>query len=72
MRFTIDRFEGDFAVLEDENCKMNNILKSVLPTDAKEGDILIEKKDGSFIIDHLATKQRKEHINKLLDGLIEK
>ena len=71
MKFTIDRFEGDFAVLEDENLKMIDIKKDFLPNDAKEGDIIIKQKDGSYIIDSTFTKQRKEHISKLLNGLFE-
>ena len=31
MEFVIDRFEGEFAVLEDENGSFQNIKKSLLP-----------------------------------------
>jgi hypothetical protein len=71
MKYTIDRFEGDYAVLEDENCKINNILKKALPSGAKEGDILTAHIDGSYTIEQLETTQRKEHISKLLDELME-
>jgi hypothetical protein len=71
MKFTIDRFEGDFAVCENENLKMVNIKKDLLPIEAKEGDILIKQKDDSYIVDSIATGQRKERISKLLNGLFE-
>ena len=71
MKFTIDRFEGEFAILEDENRNIENILRSFLPIDAKEGDILIKQDNGNFIIDHIATKLRKEKMKKLLDGLMD-
>ena len=37
MFIVIDRFEGEYAVVETEDSKMFNIPKSLLP-DAKEGD----------------------------------
>ena len=39
MKWTIDRFEEDFAVIECNN-KYFNIPKNVLPSDLCEGDIL--------------------------------
>ena len=40
MQGTIDRFEEEFAVVELENRKMKNIKRSLIPKDAKEGDVL--------------------------------
>lgn len=40
-RFTIDRFEGDVAVLENRDTgEMINVNKKDIPQDAKEGTIL--------------------------------
>ena len=45
-RFTIDRFEGDVAVLENRDTgEMLNVSKKDLPQDAKEGTILKLNKD---------------------------
>ena len=45
-RFTIDRFEGDIAVLENRDTgEMLNVSKKDLPQDAKEGRILKLNKD---------------------------
>jgi len=60
MNFTIDRFEGEVAVIELENKKMINISKEILPINAKEGDII------SVNIDDKSTAQRKESISKLI------
>ncbi len=68
MNFIIDRFEGEYAVLEDERKNMSNVLKSVLPNDVKEGDILVFE-NGNYHIDKNGTTKRKNNIKKLMDGL---
>ncbi len=62
MKVIIDRFEGEYAVVEiDSNNYVN--LPRVLVPNSKEGDIvLIEvKKEES--------KNRKEHIQKLMNDV---
>ena len=64
MKFiTIDRFEGEFAIVEAENKKMFNIPKEILPSDSKEGDIIL------IDIDHNATNKRKKKITKMMNDL---
>ena len=58
----IDRFEGDFAVVESD-MGMMNIPRSELPTDAKEGDVL------RISIDADGTKSRKQRISGMMDKL---
>jgi hypothetical protein len=42
-RYTIDRFEGaEWAVLEDEQAKTFLVPRRWLPTQAREGDVVIE------------------------------
>ena len=60
--FIIDRFEGDYAVIE-VNDEFLNIPKSALPKNAKEGDVL------RFTIDNEETTKRKQRINGLMDKL---
>ena len=68
MRVVIDRFEGDFAVCEQEDRNMLNIQRSKLPANAKASDVLII--DGDMItIDAAETAQRKKIIEKLMDSL---
>jgi hypothetical protein len=68
MNVTIDRFEGEFAVCEQEDRTMINIRKENIPPEAKEGDILIIEED-SISIDTTGTAERKKRINRLMDDL---
>ena len=43
MRLIIDRFEGDFAVVELEDRSTIDIPKKLIPKGAKEGDVLVSK-----------------------------
>lgn len=63
MKYTIDRFEGEYAVVELENQKFVNIPRSAIPAEAKEGDVI------SVIIDKVGTEARKKHIKKLMDDV---
>lgn len=65
MRVTIDRFEGQFAVVELPDMTMANMPVTLVPKGAKEGDIL------SIEIDENETKARKQRISKLMDDLWE-
>ena len=62
MKVIIDRFEGDYAVVETEDKIMVNLPKSLIPG-AKEGDVI------SISIDEEETKKRKDNISKLMDDL---
>ncbi|MCI7085823.1 MAG: DUF3006 domain-containing protein [bacterium] len=68
MRYIIDRFEGDTAVLEDENKEFLNVPKSILPENSNESDCLVFE-DGKYIIDEETTKELKEEISDLMDEL---
>jgi hypothetical protein len=67
----IDRFEGDFAVCEDEDRRMINIEKSRLPEDAKEGTVLIimGDKEDDIKVDYAETEARKSRIKRMMDSL---
>ena len=70
MRVVIDRFEGDFAVCETEDRTMLNVKRSKLPTNAKEGDVLII--DGDTIkVDSAETAKRKKAAQKLMGNVWE-
>lgn len=67
--YTLDRFEGNFAVLEDRNSKkMLDIPISNIPSNAKEGDIL-KLSNGSYIVDHEETKIVSDSIKQKMDNL---
>jgi len=68
MRLIVDRFEGDFAVCENENKEMINVCRSELPADVKEGDVLLKMND-KYVIDTAATEERKKKISRMMDEL---
>lgn len=66
--FTVDRFEGDMAVLEDGNNNMLNVKKEDLPSDIKEGDVL-KKINGKYFLDESLTQETSKRIKKKMDDL---
>lgn len=63
MKFIIDRFEGDFAVVELADGKITQIPKCVLPTDAQEGDVL------SIRVEANETSNRKKAVEEKMNML---
>lgn len=64
MKVIIDRFEGEYAIVETEEKIMVNLPKILIPG-SKEGDVI------SIIIDEEETKKRREHIEKIMNDLWE-
>lgn len=62
----IDRFEGEWAVVEFEG-KTFNLPRSLLPRDAKEGSVL----RISVSVDQNATMSRKKAMEMLAGELFE-
>ena len=65
--YIIDRFEGSTAVVETDGA-MLNIPRSQLPSEAQEGDVL-QKNGERYSVDHAATAQRKEEMNRLMKNI---
>lgn len=66
----IDRIEGNFAVCEREDRAMQDIDRSKIPVEAKEGDVLrIDEKTDTITIDREETARRKEALKKQMDNL---
>lgn len=70
MFYTVDRIEGSYAVLEDNEENIINVEIINIKGDLKEGKVLY-KKDALYFIDEEETKKRSEEINDLLKGLWE-
>lgn len=70
-KYIIDRFEGSYAICEDENKDFVNIERDLLPPEAKESDYLIMNEDDTFSIDIRNTEDRKQDIRRKLDSLFE-
>lgn len=65
--FVIDRFEGDWAIIETENRDTFNLPQGVLPPGLKEGDAI----SIQVSIDLIATKELAEKSKHLLDNLFD-
>ena len=63
MRIIIDRIEADIAVVEREDGLVVQMPKSLIPLDAKEGDVLL------ITIDEVGTVNRKQEISSLMEEL---
>ena len=66
---TIDRFEGNFAICEDNDEKYFGIEVSELPQGAKEGDVLEISEEGTLSINVEATNDRRSKMKKKQDAL---
>ncbi len=64
MKIIIDRFEGEYAVVEMEDKTMVNIPR-ILLKGAKEGDVV------SIEVDKEGTVEREKRIKKLMDDVWE-
>lgn len=64
MRFIIDRFEGDFAVIESIKGEMINIPKTIVPREATEGDVL------NITVDRDASEEREHRIKEKFNRLL--
>ncbi|HHV18435.1 MAG TPA: DUF3006 domain-containing protein [Thermoanaerobacterales bacterium] len=62
----VDRFEGKYAVLEDDDGRILNIKKHLLPKDIQEGDVI--DLDTMTVVKN-ETEKRKNIIEKLADEL---
>lgn len=63
MRIIIDRIEADIAVVETEEGLVVQMPKSLIPLDAKEGDMLL------ITIDEVGTVNRRQEITSLMEEL---
>ncbi|HOA33388.1 MAG TPA: DUF3006 domain-containing protein [Clostridiales bacterium] len=67
--YIIDRFEESIAVIEDDDGKMIEVNRSLLPKNAKEGSVLIKNDDGSFSVDEKMTAERRRKLKAMQDAL---
>jgi exoribonuclease R len=63
MKYIIDRFEGNFAVVELKNKRLVNIPREAIPEKAKEGDVVRVE------IDESETQRRKHEIDEMTKGM---
>ncbi|CDZ23914.1 hypothetical protein CCDG5_0785 [[Clostridium] cellulosi] len=63
MKYTIDRFEGNFAVVELENGKFADIPRIAIPAEAREGDII------EVTVNKSETEKRRNEIREMEENL---
>lgn len=68
-KLAIDRFEGTYAICEDQEKKMFAISLNELPEGAKEGDVLQISDEGELSIDQDETQRRRKKIAGLQNKL---
>ena len=67
----IDRFEGEFAVLEGET-GMLTVPRSSLPADIRQGDAVTALPDGRYALDAGRSEQRRKQLSSLFERLKKK
>ncbi|MDE5791905.1 MAG: DUF3006 domain-containing protein [Oscillospiraceae bacterium] len=70
MKYSIDRFEGDFAILESES-EFIQVLKNILPENSKEGDLLEFTETGWKLCPE-ETKSRKQELMERRQRMLRK
>ena len=70
--FSVDRFEGDFAICENRQTgEFIDIPLSELPENIKQGSIK-KFENGNYILDIESTKKEQEEIKNLVDNLFKR
>lgn len=70
MQGIIDRFEGEYALVEFDGKKMKNIPRTILPDGCKEGDV-IRLQGETYVIHAGSTARLKKKIEDLALSLWE-
>ena len=63
LKVVIDRFEGEYALVEDENKNIINMPKCLLPENSKEGSVI------KIELDEDETKRKNNDVKKIFDSI---
>ena len=61
---TIDRFDENYAICEDDDGTFFAVEKSEVPPNACEGDVLTIDDEGNICIDTIETENRRNRIRE--------
>ncbi len=61
-KWSVDRIEGDLAVLMNDEKRTQNVPLSKFPGKISAGDIVFEQSDGSFQVDAAVTAEKKKNM----------
>lgn len=64
--FIVDRFEGDWAVIEYGRTTFN-LPRSLMPPDVKESDVITI----SVSVDQTITKERRQKVEETMKGFFD-
>jgi len=67
----IDRFEGDWAIVELEDGQFIDIPSETLPPNAQEGNVIYIDKDGKVLIAVEETLERRKRVEDLMNKLFQ-
>ncbi|MCI6275601.1 MAG: DUF3006 domain-containing protein [Clostridium sp.] len=67
--YVVDRIEGNFALCEDEDGAMKAVSLEKIKGKLKEGVVLLEVSEESFIVDEKKTKEREEEVQDFMKGM---
>ena len=67
-KYILDRIEGSYAVMENEEGNINNIPLKLLSGEIKEGNVYSKEKEA-FIFNEKLTKERKDKIDSLMKNI---
>lgn len=65
--FIVDRFEGDWAIIETDYRATFRLPINLLPSGIKEGDVI----NITAKVDQVLTEKRKRRAEKLLDNFFD-
>jgi len=65
--FIVDRFEGDWAIIETENRDTFNLPRFVLPPGIREGDVISIEVEIDLEVTKERTEKSKRRLNNLFD-----
>lgn len=68
-KLIIDRFEGNYAICEDQEKRMFAISLNELPQGAKSGDVLQISDGGELSVDQEETQRRRKKMASLQNKL---
>lgn len=61
MLYSVDRFEGDLAVLVDDDGNSHTVERHLLPAMVEEGTLLRQEGEG-YVADRTETATRRAHV----------
>lgn len=71
IKYVIDRFEGIYAICEDENQTLTKIPKYKLPLECKEGDTIYTDAAGMYQVWKSEQKTSENRIREKMNRLFE-